>query len=131
MRFAERAVHKFRNTRRDRGHHWRRSPESPACDSCRGTPHGEGNEDDNLRNATLSSMRVANDHGLKSIAFPVISTGILGFPLDRCARIMVGTTVVFLQQGPTGLASVVFCLFSAVAFEVFQEEIERQDRKEP
>lgn len=76
-------------------------------------------------------MRVANDHGLKSIAFPVISTGILGFPLDRCARIMVGTTVVFLQQGPTGLASVVFCLFSAVAFEVFQEEIERQDRKEP
>jgi O-acetyl-ADP-ribose deacetylase (regulator of RNase III) len=92
---------------------------------------GEGNEDDKLRNATLSSLRVANDHGLKNIAFPAISTGVFGFPLDRCARIMVGTTVVFLQQEPTGLTSVVFCLFSADAFEVFQAEIDRQDAKEP
>jgi len=94
---------------------------------------GEGNEDDKLRNATLSSLNVAEDNGLHSIGFPAISTGIFGFPLDRCARIMVGTTVDFLQR-PTGLISVVFCLFSADAFEVFQAEIEgfaRQDRKEP
>ena len=91
---------------------------------------GEGKEDDKLRNATLSSLRVADNHGLKSIAFPAISTGIFGFPLDRCARIMVGTTVDFLQR-PRGLNSVVFCLFSADAFEVFRVEIERQDRKKP
>lgn len=94
---------------------------------------GEGNEDDKLRNATLSSLNVAENFGLHSIAFPAISTGIFGFPLDRCARIMVGTAVDFLRE-PTGLTSVVFCLFSADAFEVFRAEIEgfaRQDRKEP
>jgi O-acetyl-ADP-ribose deacetylase (regulator of RNase III) len=91
---------------------------------------GEGNEDDKLKNATLSSLRVAEDNGLHSIAFPAISTGIFGFPLDRCARIMVGTTVDFLQR-TSGLNSVVFCLFSADAFQVFQAEIERQDRKKP
>jgi O-acetyl-ADP-ribose deacetylase (regulator of RNase III) len=94
---------------------------------------GEGNEDDKLRNATLSSLRVAEDNGLHSLGFPAISTGIFGFPLDRCARIMVGTTVDFLQ-GPTRLTSVLFCLFSADALEVFQTEIAgraRQDGKKP
>jgi O-acetyl-ADP-ribose deacetylase len=91
---------------------------------------GEGNEDDKLRSAALSSLRVAEDNGLHSIAFPAISTGIFGFPLDRCARIMVGTTVDFLQR-TSGLNSVVFCLFSADAFKVFQAEIERQDTNEP
>jgi len=93
---------------------------------------GEGNEDDKLRNATLSSLKVAEDNGLCSIAFPAISTGIFGFPLDRCARIMVGATVDSLRA-TNGLASVTFCLFSADAFEVFQREIAqlaRQDRKE-
>ena len=72
---------------------------------------GEGNEDEKLWSATLS-------------------TGIFGFPLDRCASIMVGTTVDFLQR-PSGLNLVVFCLFSADAFEVFQTEIERQDGTKP
>lgn len=94
---------------------------------------GEGNEDEKLRNATLSCLRVAEDNGLHSIAFPAISTGIFGFPLDRCARIMIGTTVGFLQQ-PTQLSTVLFCLFSAHALEVFQTEIAglaRQDGTEP
>ncbi len=93
---------------------------------------GEGNEDEKLRNATLSSLNVAENFGLHSIAFPAISTGIFGFPLDRCARIMVGAAVDFLER-PSGLMSVVFCLFSTDAFEVFRAEIEgfaRQDRKE-
>jgi O-acetyl-ADP-ribose deacetylase len=91
---------------------------------------GEGNEDEKLRNATLSSLKVAEDNSLRSLAFPAISTGIFGFPLDRCARIMVGTTVNFLQK-PSGLNSVVFCLFSADAFEVFEAEIKLQEWKEP
>jgi len=90
---------------------------------------GEGNEDEKLRSATLSSLKVAEDNGLRTLAFPAISTGIFGFPLDRCARIMVGTTVEFLQR-PTGLNSVTFCVFSADALEVFQAEIEGQHGKE-
>ena len=91
---------------------------------------GEGNEDEKLRSATLSSLKVAEDNGLRTLAFPAISTGIFGFPLDRCARIMVGTTVEFLQR-PTGLNSVTFGVFSADAFDVFQADIEGQHGKEP
>lgn len=94
---------------------------------------GEGNEDRKLRDATLSSLKVAVDRGLCSIAFPAISTGIFGFPLDRCARIMVGSTVEFLGV-PSGLTAVVFCLFSVDAFAIFQSELERcerESRKDP
>lgn len=89
-----------------------------------------GKETRTLRRATLNSLRVADDNGLHRIAFPAISTGILGFPLDRCAHIMAGTTMKLLQR-PSELNCVVFCLFSADTFEVFQPEIAQQDRKEP
>ena len=45
---------------------------------------GEGNEDEKLRNATLNSLKLADEHGLKSLAFPAISAGIFGFPIQRC-----------------------------------------------
>src|SRR5512134_1487909 len=71
---------------------------------------GEGNEDEKLRNATLNSLRVADENHLKSIAFPAISTGIFGFPIQRCAEIMLATAIDYLR-GKTGLERVVFCLY--------------------
>lgn len=79
---------------------------------------GEGDEDRKLRDATLNSLRLADEKGLKSIAFPAISTGIFGFPMDRCARIMLGTVKDYLQ-GDTGLQRVIFCLFGEEAFKTF------------
>ncbi|MHC4352224.1 MAG: macro domain-containing protein, partial [Planctomycetota bacterium] len=61
---------------------------------------GEGNEDDKLRNATLNSLKVADENHLKSISLPAISTGIFGFPIERCARIMLETTISYLQGTP-------------------------------
>lgn len=83
---------------------------------------GEGDEDQKLRNATLNSLKVAEHNKLKSIAFPAISTGIFGFPLDRCAQIMVSTTIDYLN-GDTGIEQVVFCLFGAEAYKVFAIEL--------
>ncbi len=80
---------------------------------------GEGDEDQKLLSATLSSLHLAEEHGLKSIAFPAISTGIFGFPLDRCARIMLGAVIDYLK-GNTGLARVVFCLFGQESYNAFQ-----------
>ncbi|MDZ7265147.1 MAG: macro domain-containing protein, partial [candidate division KSB1 bacterium] len=57
---------------------------------------GEGDEDNKLRQATLNSLKLADQHQLKSIAFPAISTGIFGYPLDRCARIMLSETINYL-----------------------------------
>ena len=68
-----------------------------------------------------------------ALAFQPSAREFLVFRWIVVPGIMVGTTVDFLQR-LTGLTSVVFCLFSADAFEVFQAEMEgfsREDRKEP
>jgi len=86
---------------------------------------GEGNEDEKLKNATLNSLKVADEHKLTSIAFPAISTGIFGFPIDRCAKIMLSTTIDY-AKGKTGLERIVFCLFGKQSYQVFEAELQRQ-----
>jgi O-acetyl-ADP-ribose deacetylase (regulator of RNase III) len=89
-----------------------------------GPQMGEGNEDEKLENATLISLKVAEENYLKSLAFPAISTGIFGFPITRCAEIMLSTTMDHLK-GKTSLEKVVFCLFGQEAFDVFKRTLER------
>ncbi|MBW1677056.1 MAG: macro domain-containing protein [Deltaproteobacteria bacterium] len=93
---------------------------------------GEGNEDEKLKNATLNSLKVADENNLTSITFPAISTGIFGFPKERwgifgfpkerCAEIMLGTVIDYLK-GDTGLKRVVFCLHGASSYEIFSETL--------
>lgn len=87
-----------------------------------GPTMGEGDEDNKLRQATLNSLKLADQRQLTSIAFPAISTGIFGYPLDRCARIMLSETIDYLQ-GQTGLRKVIFCLFDEEAFSIFQQTL--------
>ena len=80
---------------------------------------GEDHEDEKLKDATLNSLLLADKNRLKSITFPAISTGIFGFPKDRCATIMLSTTVAYLE-GPTGLEKVVFCLYDNETLDIFE-----------
>jgi O-acetyl-ADP-ribose deacetylase (regulator of RNase III) len=86
---------------------------------------GEGDEDLKLKNATLNSLKVADENTLKSISFPAISTGIFGFPIGRCAEIMLKITIDYLK-GQTGLEKVVFCLFGTDNYEVFAHQLEKE-----
>ena len=88
---------------------------------------GEGDEDAKLKNATLNSLRVAEEHKLKSMAFCAISTGIFGYPLGRCAAVMIRTVMDTLAGG-TCLEYVVFCLFDQSAYDVFSDELKRQTK---
>lgn len=83
---------------------------------------GEGNEDEKLKNATLNSLKVADENSLQSIAFPAISTGIFGFPIERCAEIMLSTAIEFLE-GAAHLQKVVFCLYGEEAFQTFKDAL--------
>jgi len=83
---------------------------------------GEGNEDEKLRNATLNSLKLMDKHNLKTIAFPAISTGIFGYPIDRCAKIMTSTAKTYLN-GQTQIEEVNFCLYSESDFQVFEKEL--------
>lgn len=83
---------------------------------------GEGDEDRKLRNATLNSLKLADQHKLKSISFPAISTGIFGYPIDRCAEVMLTATIGYLR-GKTGLEKVVFCLWGEEAYRTFEKTL--------
>ncbi len=82
---------------------------------------GEGDEDNKLKNATLNSLRRATEKGCKTIAFPAISTGIFGFPKDRCAKIMLSTIKDFLEKEDTSLQEVIMCLFADEDLKIFEE----------
>ena len=85
---------------------------------------GEGDEDRKLADATRNSLKLANEKGLASITFPAISTGIFGFPKDRCARIMLTTVAETLKKEDTSLEEVAFCLWGEETLEVFQNQAE-------
>src|SRR4030081_1672245 len=74
--------------------------------------HGGGsNEDALLASCYSTSLNIAADNHLTSIAFPAISTGIYAFPADRAARIAVQTVASELKN-PRSLTRAVFCCFS-------------------
>lgn len=83
---------------------------------------GEGDEDGKLKNATLNSLKLAEEQGLKSIAFPAISAGIFGFPIGRCADIMTKTAADHLAKG-SKIETVTFCLFGAQAKAEFEKAL--------
>ncbi|MFM9847604.1 MAG: O-acetyl-ADP-ribose deacetylase [Hyphomicrobiaceae bacterium] len=71
---------------------------------------GGGGEDRLLESAYRSSLQLARTHGVKSIAFPAISTGVYGFPPDRAARIAVLTVKRSLEDKPA-IEHVIFACF--------------------
>lgn len=83
---------------------------------------GEGNEDEKLKNATLNSLKLMDENNLQTIAFPAISTGIFGYPIDKCAKIMINTVKEYLNE-TTKIKSVIFCLYTQSNFEVFEKEL--------
>jgi O-acetyl-ADP-ribose deacetylase (regulator of RNase III) len=66
-----------------------------------------------------SSLALARAHGLRTVAFPAISTGIYGYPLDEAAAIALGATATHLARHPGTLTEVRFVLFDARAHAVF------------
>jgi O-acetyl-ADP-ribose deacetylase (regulator of RNase III) len=87
-------------------------PRGKICDPLSGSKTGDRawRGDEKLKNATLNSLLLVDRNGLKSIAFPAISTGVFGFPKDRFSTIMLSTIVAYLE-GYTKLERVIFCLY--------------------
>jgi O-acetyl-ADP-ribose deacetylase (regulator of RNase III) len=72
---------------------------------------GDNREGDLLASCYRSAIELGQTHGLASIAFPAISTGVYRFPADRAARIAVSTTVEALAAAPA-VNRIIFCCFS-------------------
>lgn len=89
-----------------------------------GPVYGEGQEEDKLRNAILNSLKVASDKKIKSIAFPAISTGIYGFPIEKCSKIMLKVAMEFLEKNDHP-QEIVFCLYGEEAYSVFEKSMDK------
>ena len=81
---------------------------------------GDRDEDSLLASAYRASLEIAKEIGARSVAFPAISTGIYGFPLERATGIAVATVRDFLAQEPA---------IEQVVFAVFGDEAEQAYRK--
>ncbi|HEY8491200.1 MAG TPA: macro domain-containing protein [Dehalococcoidia bacterium] len=75
-----------------------------------------------IRAATEDALRKADEAGARSVAFPALGTGVGGFPLAECARIMVDA-VRRHAAGGTGIQRVLFVLYDRPAYEAFQQAL--------
>lgn len=87
---------------------------------------GEGSERAKLANVTLQCLRLAEQNHLKSIAIPAISTGILGYPIENCAKTMLTQIIDFTFEDPRHLKTIIVCLDSSTAYNIFKSEFLNQ-----
>lgn len=81
---------------------------------------GSHRESELLASAYSSSLRLAEEHGLSSIAFPSISTGAYGYPVREAAGIALRTVLEHLRQRPLPI-SVTFVLFTSDTLRTYEE----------
>ena len=84
---------------------------------------GNNNEDELLESCYRNSLRLAVENGVKTIAFPAISTGVYHFPLERATKIAVDEVKKFLDKNES-IEKVVFICFDDKTYQVYKKFLE-------
>lgn len=87
-----------------------------------GPKFGEGDEEIKLKKAVLTALNLAESYNLKSISMPAISSGIFGFPKDKCADILIHTSIEFFKTEDLGLETIVMCNYDDETYNIFLEK---------
>jgi O-acetyl-ADP-ribose deacetylase (regulator of RNase III) len=85
---------------------------------------GKNKEDETLARCYENSLKLAEKHKIKTIAFPSISTGAYGFPMERAARIALNTIKEHVESG-SSLDEIAIALLHKDAYDVFGKEMRR------
>ncbi|MBS4034504.1 MAG: O-acetyl-ADP-ribose deacetylase [Ignavibacterium sp.] len=81
---------------------------------------GNKNEDNLLANCYRNSLKIAVEYGIKSIAFPAISTGVYRFPLERATGIAITEVMKFLKNNES-IDNVIFIYFDERTYEAYEK----------
>ena len=84
---------------------------------------GERMEEELLASCYYSSMKLAMEKGIRTIAFPSISTGVYGYPVDLAAKVAVGTVARFLEENESKFDLVEWVLFDEKTEKVYEAEV--------
>ncbi len=81
---------------------------------------GRSKEEELLAGCYFNSMQLAQEHGIRSIAFPSISTGVYSYPVELAAKVAVRTVRRFLEDNPDSFDLVEWVLFDSVTESVYE-----------
>jgi O-acetyl-ADP-ribose deacetylase (regulator of RNase III) len=84
---------------------------------------GQQGEEELLASAYRESLKLASERGIKSLAFPSLSTGVYGYPVPDAARVALSTVKDYLAQHPE-IELVRFVLFGKPTYEAYAEALE-------
>lgn len=79
---------------------------------------GKSNEAKLLANCYQNTLQLAQEHGIKTIAFPAISCGIYGYPITKAIPIAIDTTMQFLEKNPS-IEKVYFTCFGDEMYDAY------------
>ncbi len=91
---------------------------------------GTRNEPELLASCFRESLRLASANACRSIAFPAVSCGVYGYPLEAAARVAITTVLAVLREGAT-LDRVIFCCFDADVAAVYERALPACLREQP
>ncbi len=89
---------------------------------------GNQHEPESLASCYRESLQLAAKNGLKTIAFPAISTGIFGYPLEKATKIAVTEVTKFLEKHPE-IEFVCFACFDQAILQAYQNELNHHQKK--
>lgn len=86
---------------------------------------GRSREEELLASCYFNSMQLALEHGIRSIAFPSVSTGVYHFPVDLAAKIAVRTVAGFLNKNEEKFDLVEWVLFDEITEKTYEAEVDK------
>ena len=86
---------------------------------------GNRKEPELLRNCYINSLKIAKENGVKTIAFPSISTGIYGYPVEKAAKVAVKAVMDFVDENPDYFNEIIFCGYDAYTEKSYASELSK------
>lgn len=81
---------------------------------------------DKIKRATQSALEKAVEVGAQTVGFPAFGTGVGGFPMDECARIMVSAVTQYVRDHPGDFSEICFALIDPKAAETFEKALDER-----